>query len=107
MLSGPRRPDETVVLWLMQATRVLYHNNATQRVFEARLAAFPLQVLSCLDTHAHACTRDETTVRGEFLDEIIFFPRDAIRLSSLMRPIPPSLLLDRVSRFSDSSARQG
>lgn len=101
------RPDETVVLWLMQATRVLYHNNATQRVFEARLAAFPLQVLSCLDTHAHACTRDETTVRGEFLDEIIFFPRDAIRLSSLMRPIPPSLLLDRVSRFSDSSARQG
>lgn len=65
-----------------------------------RFAVLPLHVLPCLDTHAHACMRDEATVRGEFLDEIIFFPRDAIRLSSLMRPIP-SPFLHRVSRFSD------
>ena len=82
MLYDKRSRGKTkpVVLWLMQATRVLYHNNATQQVLEV-VASLLHQVLLCLDTyartrkHTETHTQGELAVRGEFLDEIIFFAR--------------------------------
>lgn len=63
----------------MQATRVLYHNNATQRVFEAVAALPPGSLVSrharnTRVTHTHTRVAGPA-VRGEFLDEIIFFAR--------------------------------